>query len=809
MTSSADVIVQAGPGGRRLLRTADSLRRQRLAPSATAIVKSGSVPAPPLITSVASRLNAIVLDGSSYPGIALNAAVQGGSGAYLVVVPAGFTLHEMFLERCELAFRDDSLAAIAPAVTVRTVEGADRVVWRTDVPSPAAILSGTRAVPPVFAVRRQTWNLITGFDETLAGLVEYDFWLRLVALGQRVDVFSQPLIDREFDTPTENWTTDEIWLDQFRAVLDRNRSILGRDMKEILVNREIRFGQLRELHRKLIATRDEQLAELDRVRAEASHLRAYLEHHHRNGFDWGDLRRTNPVSRDWGYDRGTPIDRRYIDDFLCAHSSDVHGVVLEIQEDDLTIACGGQRVTRYEILDIDASNQRATMLADLRCAPELASDTFDCIILTQTLHVVDDARAALAECYRLLKPGGVLLATFPAASRVCLEYGEDGDFWRMTPAGARTLVNSAFAPSEIACEPFGNILTNAAFLHGLSASELTDAEFDEYDPYFPALTGIRAKKLRGVPRRGPRGIVLLYHRIDRIRDVHGLAVPPDLFDAHLQWLQSDCHIVPLEELLESPVEDLPERAIALTFDDGYEDNLLVAAPILQRRAVPAMFFLTTAHLHAAGEYWWDTLERLVLQPVSTPTLLDMTGVGIPLTLNTATADDRCAAHGRLHEVLVHAQLDQRNQAIEMIGEWAGAGTPRVKPMLAEQVRQLAAIPGMSIGAHTVNHLALRDNPGTRLLELTDCQGELRRVTGQPIELCAYPYGAVDGETAALVRRSWRWGLTCDERALSDSFDAARVPRLDVKAWPVAEFAVRVSRLFEPAAPGARAIMLDP
>jgi peptidoglycan/xylan/chitin deacetylase (PgdA/CDA1 family) len=130
-------------------------------------------------------------------------------------------------------------------------------------------------------------------------------------------------------------------------------------------------------------------------------------------------------------------------------------------------------------------------------------------------------------------------------------------------------------------------------------------------------------------------------------------------------------------------------------------------------------------------------------------------------------------------------------------------------MLAEQVRQLAAIPGMSIGAHTVNHLALPDNPGTRLLELTDCQGELRRVTGQPIELCAYPYGAVDGETAALVRRSWRWGLTCDERALSDSFDAARVPRLDVKAWPVAEFAVRVSRLFEPAAPGARAIMLDP
>ena len=103
-------------------------------------------------------------------------------------LPAGFTLHEIFLERCELAFRDESLAAIAPAVTVRTVDGADRLVWRADVPSTAAILSGTRAVPPVFAVRRQTWNLITGFDETLEGLVEYEFWLRLVAgsAGRRV-----------------------------------------------------------------------------------------------------------------------------------------------------------------------------------------------------------------------------------------------------------------------------------------------------------------------------------------------------------------------------------------------------------------------------------------------------------------------------------------------------------------------------------------------------------------------------------------------------------------------------------------------
>jgi len=116
MTSATDVIVQAGHGGRSLLRTADSLRRQRLGPKSTAIVQSASVPVAPLITSVASRLTAIVLEGSSYPGLALNAAVQSGTAAYLVVVPAGLILHEAFLERCELAFRDDTVAAIAPAV---------------------------------------------------------------------------------------------------------------------------------------------------------------------------------------------------------------------------------------------------------------------------------------------------------------------------------------------------------------------------------------------------------------------------------------------------------------------------------------------------------------------------------------------------------------------------------------------------------------------------------------------------------------------------------------------------------------------
>jgi peptidoglycan/xylan/chitin deacetylase (PgdA/CDA1 family) len=656
----------------------------------------------------------------------------------------------------------------------------------------------------VFAVRRRAWEALAGFDESLDGLVEYAFWLRVVSEGLAVHTVPEPLVTRELDERSVTSVVEDARrLQLFGSVLARYSSLVEREMLPLLVAREVRFGRLREIHRELLAERDRDLAELDRMREGAAHHLAYLKHHGRDGFDWGELRRTHPISRDWGYDRGTPVDRRYIDDFLCAHSSDVRGSVLEIQEDDITLACGGPRVRDRAVVDIDPSNVRATILADLRRAPELATDAFDCIVLTQTLHVIDDMRAALAECYRILKPGGVLLATFPSASRVCLEYGPHGDHWRMTPSGARVLLESAFTPSQISCDVYGNVLTNTAFLHGLSTAEITDAEFDQADPYFPMLTGVRARKAAWPSLASARGVVLLYHRINDAADAYGLGVPPAIFESHLRWLQAECHIVELDELLSTPPEQLPSRAVALTFDDGYEDNLRVAIPQLQQSKAPATFFLTTRWLQGHGEYWWDTLERVLLSETPVPPSLDLTWNGASMSLGTRTIDDRRHTHGQLHERLVHGSLEQRDRAIERLKEWSGGGAIRFRPMTADEVRKLAASPGVTIGAHSVNHLSLPDNSDSRITELADCQVELRRITGQPVEMFAYPYGAVDRQTLALVRRSWRWGLSCDDRVLAESFDAARVPRLDVKAWPVSEFGQRVSRLFEPITPPRR------
>ena len=799
MRSSTAVIAGVGGGARALLLTSDTIARQRAAPASVVLVKSPASPSPPLIECAVTRLDAVVVEPGPRPGRTLNAAVRGAIGQYVVFLPTGYALHEAFIERGESMFRSDAaLGAIAPSIALRTADGIGELHWIPEGLRAAAILSDTRSVPPVFVVRRDVWESSGGFDETMEGLVEYEFWLRLALAGHRLQGLHEPLVTREIAEPSSGAAPDDgRHLELFRTVVERQTAAIEHDMADVLVSREVRFGTLRDVHRDLLARRDADLQELDRLRAEAAHHRAYLTHHGRSGVDWGDLRRTDPVSRDWGYDRGIPIDRRYIDDFLAAHSSDVRGVVLEIQEDDFTLACGGPRVRDHAILDIDPSNPRATVLADLRSAPQIPSGTFDCVILTQTVHVIDDMRAAVRECHRMLAPGGVLLATLPATSRVCLEYGEHGDLWRMTPAGARALFHSAFAPAEISCDVFGNVLTNTAFLHGFSCADLTDSEFDVRDPYFPALTGVRAKKTGRPGRSRARGVVLLYHRVDDAGDVHGLGVPPSQFDAHLRWLRSECHLMPLEELLDTPNEQLPERSVALTFDDGYEDNLRVAAPLLQRHGAPAAFFLTTRWLDQPGEYWWDVLERVLLGSSPVRDALDIDIAGTRAHLRTSSADERRAAHWRLHEVLVHASLETRDRAVADLLAWSDGGVPRVRPLMADEVRTLAALPGVTIGAHTVNHLALPDQPhSTQLSELTECRAVLRRLTGAAADLVAYPYGAVDRSSAAVVRQAWRWGMSCEEARLGDSFDAARVPRFEVKPWAVADLASRVNALFE-------------
>jgi SAM-dependent methyltransferase len=132
----------------------------------------------------------------------------------------------------------------------------------------------------------------------------------------------------------------------------------------------------------------------------------------------GDLWSLRPISRSFGFDRGSPLDRHFVDRFLTAHAGDVFGRTLEIGDDSYTARYGGTRTTHRDILHVDASNPRATIVGDLSGAADLPADAFDCAVITQTLHLIQDVRSALLTLHRSLRPGGVLLVTVPAVSQI-------------------------------------------------------------------------------------------------------------------------------------------------------------------------------------------------------------------------------------------------------------------------------------------------------------------------------------------------------------------------------------------------------
>lgn len=210
---------------------------------------------------------------------------------------------------------------------------------------------------------------------------------------------------------------------------------------------------------------------------------------------FGSLRRLRPISPDWGMERGQPIDRFYIERFLTQHAADIQGRVLEIGDNSYTRAFGGERVTQSDVLHVAEDRPQVTIIGDLTNARHIPSDSFDCIILTQTIQAIYDVPAAIATAHRILKPGGVVLVTVPGISKIS-RYDMDrwGYYWSFTSASAHRLFAELFAPANVQVEAHGNVLAAIAFLHGLAAEELRQRELEAHDPDFEMLITIRAVK---------------------------------------------------------------------------------------------------------------------------------------------------------------------------------------------------------------------------------------------------------------------------------------------------------------------------
>jgi len=211
--------------------------------------------------------------------------------------------------------------------------------------------------------------------------------------------------------------------------------------------------------------------------------------------DFGNLRRVEPLTRSFGYDRGTPIDRYYINQFLTRYANDISGHVVEIGDDRYTKRFGGDRVSRSDVLDQAHPDSNPTIVANLTNADHVPSDSFDCIIITQTLQFIYDVSAAASTLHRILRPGGVLLASLPSLSPIC-RYDMDrwGDYWRFTSASAQRIFGDLFDPDNTSVEACGNVLVSTAFLHGMAAEELTEEELGFKDRDYEALITVRAVK---------------------------------------------------------------------------------------------------------------------------------------------------------------------------------------------------------------------------------------------------------------------------------------------------------------------------
>ena len=211
--------------------------------------------------------------------------------------------------------------------------------------------------------------------------------------------------------------------------------------------------------------------------------------------DFGDLRTIQPISREWGFDRGNPVDRYYIEKFLSASTKDIRGRVLEIGTDTYTLRYGGDRVRKSDILHVSDNDKKATIVADLTAADHVPSDIFDCIICSQTLHFIYDVEAVVRTLYRILKPGGVLFVTTSGIAQIS-RYDMDhwGDYWRFTSASIKHLFENIFPEHDISVTAYGNVLAAVAFLHGLAAEELSKDELDATDPDYELLLAVRAVK---------------------------------------------------------------------------------------------------------------------------------------------------------------------------------------------------------------------------------------------------------------------------------------------------------------------------
>jgi glycosyltransferase involved in cell wall biosynthesis len=281
---------------------------------------------------------------------------------------------------------------------MRAFEGAS-YVWK---PAPPTFVDAiaTGGVPHASTMmRRRLWHAVGGFDESLRSFELLDFWASALERGFRGVILDEPLLNYRVRAGSgyRRSIQPDTYLARLKHFYDKHRRAVEQHGLDLIPAKEAFLLSQREYKGTLESRTTSIEAELAQLRVDIADAVRILESRGSPRVRWGDLRRLQPLSQLWGCDRGKPIDRYYVESFLEKHRDDVGGRVLEVHDAIYTQQFGGEMVTASDVVDIDSANGLATIITDLRRADAIPSAAYDCMIVTQTLQLIDDIRAALAE----------------------------------------------------------------------------------------------------------------------------------------------------------------------------------------------------------------------------------------------------------------------------------------------------------------------------------------------------------------------------------------------------------------------------
>lgn len=317
----------------------------------------------------------------------------------------------------------------------------------------------------------------------------------------------------------------------------------------------------------------------------------------------------------------------------------------------------------------------------------------------------------------------------------------------------------------------------------------------------------RILKTLGTIRRWfkPGGVILMYHRVtDLVPDTYNLAVSPAHFAEHMQILRRSCVPMSLTKLLDAlKTNTLPDRAVAVTLDDGYYDNYSEACPLLQAAGIPATVFVVSGHVDSQRELWWDELERAVLIPQQVPPALRLRLNGQDYVWDTRTLAERKIAHEALHKLIAQQDMETRVGILETLVTWAGvgiSGRPTHRVMSSDEMIQMVSDGLVEVGGHTVNHPTLSKlSVEAQYREIAGGCRQLEAILGRPVDVFAYPYGrAEDWEdaTADIVRQlGMRGAVTTIPGCVESGADPFRLRRWPVGNWDGEQFARELESFF--------------